>query len=364
MLEQSSALKLLPLLRGDGVPGPPTHVQVDLVGLSCNHSCNHCFFVQEDRSHLGKGNERVAARRNIYPMQDVVRLLVQLRDADAKAVTFPGGGEPSLHPAFREIVLAAAEWFKVGLITNLSLPWKTYEGLGKKVAWIRVSLDAANAEAYNAVHRPKDLKSGGGWDRTVTNIMRLVEEKGKAQTPDIGISYLVAPGQKLVDIPIAVALAEKLGVTYIQFKPVDDRRQPIKHEVWEKAYHLVEEAATRHGGIRVINQLGRATKGAYITLQTGYDRGYDRCRFTDYRCDITSDGRMAPCCFLTYADKDYNPPPELPLGAEGARTFQEVWASRTNHLIDVQKCPPCQYDAHNLLLQEFQAVVEARDSFV
>ena len=134
-------------------------------------------------------------------------LLTDLRRMDVRSITFTGGGEPTMHLRFGDMV-RAADGFEIGLITN-GVDLDGYVDLVDRFRFIRVSLDAATDGTY------RKIKGVPGFNRVVENIQSLVLRKGRTT---IGIGYVVAEGNEH-EISMAQKLMKDLGADYIEIRP-------------------------------------------------------------------------------------------------------------------------------------------------
>jgi cyclic pyranopterin phosphate synthase len=100
----------------------PILVEVSPTGY-CNATCPWCFF--EDKHSKDRINPQVM----LNTIKDLAHLGV-------KAINWSGGGEPTIHPAFKDFVYLASELgIKQGLFTNgyVVIPQQ------QKFSWIRIS---------------------------------------------------------------------------------------------------------------------------------------------------------------------------------------------------------------------------------
>lgn len=175
----------------------------------CPHKCPGCI----------DGNDKVE-RGTLMAPEDAVRILRDLGNAGVKTVNFEGGGEPTVGP-FAEAVQACTDaGMQFGLITNgstLHVP-----AIRKSVLrgeYVRVSLDAPNADRHKAVHGSDDF------DRIVNGIGNLVRERDQDRWSRtfIGLGYLL----DVYSLHYAgefLELALGLGIDYVAFRPKFENR--------------------------------------------------------------------------------------------------------------------------------------------
>jgi organic radical activating enzyme len=150
----------------------PTHV--------CQAKCSWCFYAG---THLSMGPD------SVMDFEVATQMIKDMFHLHAKAITWSGGGEPTLHPRFRELVeLAQANNLKQGLFTNgLSMP--KYDP--SILEWIRVS----NTD------RP--------W-----NVSVLKELRQRAKVLGMAINYV---GDE-AGVHRALEVADEVGVDYVQVR--------------------------------------------------------------------------------------------------------------------------------------------------
>jgi wyosine [tRNA(Phe)-imidazoG37] synthetase (radical SAM superfamily) len=180
-----------------------------------------------------------------------------LRSKGLRSVILLGGGEPTLHKDFGEVVRVIKDrGLQLGIVTNgskLERVVKVADLLQEK-DWVRLSLDAAREETFRALHRP----------RTRVTLKKILEQakkiKGKNPRVSLGYSFVVVwegvevQGKKLrpnvEEMAAAVRLAEEHSFDYISFKPClvrleSSHRESLLDQVdREKESKIVEEIRT------------------------------------------------------------------------------------------------------------------------
>lgn len=203
---------------GESPPAAPDFAPISInldLSTACNYACGHCI----DWDAL-----------NLPDKHDLDELYSGLRgmaERGLRSVILIGGGEPTLHPAFGQVVRFLKELgLQVAVVTNGSR-----NELITAVAdvfthgdWVRLSLDASSDETFQAMHRPK----GRGID--LDTICRTAGEIRAANPAvQLGYSFVITwRGASRADESIienvhemeAAALrAKQAGFDYISFKP-------------------------------------------------------------------------------------------------------------------------------------------------
>jgi pyruvate-formate lyase-activating enzyme len=192
----------------------PLSINLDL-STACNYACGHCI----DWDAL-----------NLPDKHDLDELYAGLRgmaERGLRSVILIGGGEPTLHPAFGQVVRLLKELkLQVAVVTNGSRNEviTAVADVFTHGDWVRLSLDASSDEVFQAMHRPK----GRGID--LDTICRTAAEIRVANPAvQLGYSFVITwRGASRADESIienvhemeAAALrAKQAGFDYISFKP-------------------------------------------------------------------------------------------------------------------------------------------------
>jgi organic radical activating enzyme len=203
--------------RHAATPGPIS-INIDLT-VACNYRCPHCI----DAPILNSGRS--------YQWAELVRSLVVLRLAGLRSVILIGGGEPTLHPRFRDAVRAIKLLgLQCAVVSNGSNNARLREvaPLLTDGDWIRLSLDAGSDETFRTMHLPQ--RAG----LTLADICASAGEVKRANPRiALGFSYIVTwRGASVCGEPIAdnlgemvaaARLAKQSGFDFIAFKPLLDR---------------------------------------------------------------------------------------------------------------------------------------------
>lgn len=198
----------------------PINIEISPVG-HCNANCPWCFYVNT------KNNEIL--------QKEIVYKLIEEISGKVKAISWTGGGEPTLHPAFASFVEKTSEaGINQGLFTN-ALVKPSYDPA--KFEWIRVSKTNKewNIENLRILRQCKTLGmciNYEGDEEEIKEALRI----GKL----VGVDYLqVRPALKLngnkVSVKIPSIQDELLSVTEYKFRESSTNKTYDKCE----GYHFV-----------------------------------------------------------------------------------------------------------------------------
>lgn len=175
----------------------PISVELSLTNR-CNFNCVWCSD-KDLRARLGDDMD----------FGVIKKLLLDLQQNGTKGIVIEGGGEPTIHRHFDDAVNFAHDLgFGVGLITNGSISIK--RNMADKLEWIRVSLDASNAEEMKA------LKNNDYYEKIMSNINSLCSSNAT-----VGVGYVVT-SKNISSLESLILRLSNFGVNYIQFRPVID----------------------------------------------------------------------------------------------------------------------------------------------
>ena len=149
----------------------PISINLDLTS-SCNFSCPFCV----DSKLINSGKS--------LTLEEVRKTIHTLHSRGLLSVILIGGGEPTLHRDFEEIVrYIKSKRLQMGIVTNGSRLEKVdaiAEALEGK-DWVRISLDAAGEKVFRELHRP----------RTEVTLERILEKgkEVKKRNPLVSLGY-------------------------------------------------------------------------------------------------------------------------------------------------------------------------------
>ncbi|MBN1636178.1 MAG: radical SAM protein [Deltaproteobacteria bacterium] len=192
----------------------PVSVNLDLT-TACNFACPHCV----DSGIINTGE--------YLDLENIKGSIDRLKSLGLLSVILIGGGEPTLHRDFEDIVrFIKGRDLQLGLVTNGVRLDRVFPvaDLMSDQDWVRISIDAAREETFIRSHRPKQKKVGL---RTILDNAREL----KRLNPDISLGYsfvivwdgIEVMGQELCpnveEISEAVKLAREYSFDFVSYKP-------------------------------------------------------------------------------------------------------------------------------------------------
>ena len=236
-----------------------------------------------------------------------------------QGIVFKGGGEPTLHPDFIELVEEArALEFKVGVVTNGSrlLTPGLAEALARCVSYVRVSIDGPTSETHQRIHGSHDF------DEITAGVKRLMS-LCRTRHPIVGLSFAMDYAMISV-IPETLALGERLNVDYVLIRPpffeeVGRTSTMTRGQAAELRQALATAAQSYTGSMDVLvgTWIGDAEREATqnTTLDPSGRRAHQlganvpiehrlgRCWASPLLAVVAADGQVYGCCNLRFLDK-------------------------------------------------------------
>jgi len=313
-----------------GNPAPVT-VELDMTNL-CNHRCPECvasYFRSSDDKSLSKAV--------------VISVIRQLAANKVRGLIFTGGGEPLCNPfTLKAVEMARARGLDVGFITNGGLlNHKACSVILKNCTWVRVSLDAGTPEVFKAMHGV----NSNSFFRTLDGIKLLVSTKKKLNSKcAIGVGFLTCD-HSVSDMKKAAKLGKKLGVDYLQFRPMQIHRGGRFDYHWTDVESRIADCL-RYAGPNY--QVLFSQHKYEMAKDKQYGRYYHKCYGQQFATVIDACAKMYICCHTRGYDK-------YCIGDLKKSTFKQIWNSRRREevvsKIDFRDCIPlCRDNTFNQIL--------------
>ena len=324
-----------------GARPAPVNVEIDLSNR-CSLGCEWCHFAYTHTRGPLKGKRAKPA--GAVPGGDLMdtglalRIVDELAQAGVRSIVWTGGGEPTLHPDFDLIVShAAAIGVEQGIYTNGTLiSDERAELLKESMAWVYVSLDAADRETY------KKLKGVDRFEAALAGVDRLVAAPGEAV---IGLGFLVCR-ENADQIGGARYLANAHGADYVQYRPTilfDGGDQSRKADDTDWLDEALEELARFAQQPDVEVDLDR------FRMYRDWDgHPYPTCFWTQLQSVVTPNGKVWRC-----VNKREHAAAEL--GDLSVESFAEIWSRSSAAQVDGDCRVMCRGHLPNLALNEIMA---------
>lgn len=298
-------------LQRTGKTKAPVNVEIDLSNR-CSLGCEWCHFAYtHTRGPLAGKRAKPAGHvdgGDVMSLDLAYSILRQLAAAGVKSVTWTGGGEPTLHPHFNEIIEhARSVGLEQGIYTHGGHIDDERAALLKRLfTWVFISLDEADAESY------KRSKGVNQFERVCTNIEQLATAQGKAT---IGIGFLLHPLNYL-DTRKMIELGKSLGADYVQFRPTIQYSHDAPDELNEDTAWLAH--AIQRLRVHTDNPFVIADIARFEQYRTWTGHGYNTCYWSGLQTAITPNGKVWRCANKReYAD--------ALLGDLAVESFDEIW---------------------------------------
>lgn len=310
-------------IRAGAVVGP-VHVQLILSDL-CNQDCHFCAFRDSSRGLFAEGGNHNPNRRIAF--EKVIEILDDCAEMGVKAIELTGGGEPTIHPQFAQVIEAInARGMQWGIVTN----GVRMQDLSS-AAWVRVSIDAATAETYAKVRRvePEHFK------RALATIERWKP----------GISFVVTK-QNWHEIFKAAELVKRLGAHSMRARAHLDvnERQSLFDGFLDEARELEQMAL----GLSDDKFEFHAQLDADIRAMDQGEQDYDRCGYQHFTTWIGADENLYRCCLYAYTPRGL-------IGSIKDRRFKDVWRETAHPdflKFNARACVNCRYGPINRAINE------------
>ncbi len=309
-------------IRAGAIAGP-VHVQLILSDL-CNQDCGFCAFRDSargifERPLFGQGahnpNRQIA-------FDKVIEILDDCAEMGVRAIELTGGGEPTIHPQFAQVVDAInARGIQWGIVTN-----GVREQDLSSATWIRVSLDAVSRETYSKIRRVK----GQHFDAALATIARWNPGVGFVVTRDnwreIFEAALLVRERGAQNFRIRAHFDDAEGAALIPYELAVARGQ---------AKRAVEELSTPE--FEVHNQLDSDVEAI------AGEQDYRRCGYQYFTTWIGADLNLYRCCLYAYTPRGL-------IASIKDRRFREAWCETAVGdfaAFDASGCKGCRYGPIN-----------------
>jgi wyosine [tRNA(Phe)-imidazoG37] synthetase (radical SAM superfamily) len=157
----------------NGFQPKPVHVQLILSDL-CNQDCHFCAY----RMSNGLSTELFGTSETHNPNRKIEtskakEIIEDCASIGVKAIQFTGGGEPTVHKDYLELICLAQDLgLDTALVTN-GVKLNPDDDAIQSLDWIRVSVDAGHAMTYAKIRNVTE----NHWYKMWENVNKLAESR-------------------------------------------------------------------------------------------------------------------------------------------------------------------------------------------
>jgi MoaA/NifB/PqqE/SkfB family radical SAM enzyme len=294
-------------------PAPIT-VEWDLSNR-CSLGCQDCHFAHTHSKGpwVTKGRVLPMAFEGTGDLADttlVYRAIDEMFAAGVKGIVWSGGGEPTLHPEWRQILhYARTRGLEQGMYTlGGHLSEMAARVLAQAAAFVVVSLDAPDPQTYAQEKGVPESR----FDAACNGIRWLSAAKGAA----IGVSFLLHAGNWR-RAGLMLGLSRELGATYATFRPAIRFHTKYPSIADDDPSWVTQALPLLHSLAKEPNV--ELSVDRFVQYRDWHGHGYDTCYGVRVNTTITPDGRVWLC-------PNRRGMPESCLGDLRTESFGEIWA--------------------------------------
>lgn len=287
----------------------PIFMEVNLTDV-CNMACYWC----------------ISENRNSYTLdpKSLMKFIVDFKRMGGKALTFSGGGEPTLYKHFKEAVMTAHNnGIDLGLMTNGFFSHNKVDLIGNHFKWIRISIDTVNKKNF------KEWKGVDCVDKILENLKALSQYDIK-----IGINCNVNNEMSVYDTRKLIETVRDY-CTYIQFRPILPRY--FKEETIQLNNTVWNFLEDNYKGDPKIN----FSYDKFKDLKHKNYFPFDKCEGHFFSPILDANGDVKVCIYHP-GDSDFS------FGNINEKSFEEIWNSEQRkkaiehtRKFDYNKCQMC-----------------------
>jgi MoaA/NifB/PqqE/SkfB family radical SAM enzyme len=306
-----------------GKNADPITLEID-PSNACNHSCPFCI---SGHIHLSKFKGTELFNRTMMARDFLLRLVKDLSKTEIKAISFTGGGEPTLNPHLKEAIeyLKKNSQIEMGMFTNgTNLErFDLFETIVSSLKWIRISIDAGSKKTYDSLRLTNKTNN---FDVVINNIKKLIKFKKKnSSNLTIGVGFVISR-ETVSEVEDFAKIFKNIDIDYCQFKP-----EIIQIERGQNKEEVNKQISPEFWAHEVISKLNKASLilgnkfecNSYkvedlIKDPKKYGREYKECIGSQFQPCIGADGEFYVCT-------NHRGHKEFSYGSLHEKSFEEIW---------------------------------------
>lgn len=302
----------------------PISLEID-PSNACNHSCPFCI---SGHIHLSKYKGTEFFNRQMMSKEFLMKLVKDLSKTDIKAISFTGGGEPTMNPHLKEAIkyLKANSNIDLGMFSNGTMlkRFNLFETITDCLTWIRISMDAGNEKSYDNL---RITNKNNNFATVLENVKELIKiKKQRKSNLTIGVGFVVSQDNYKEVLEFA-ELFKEIEVDYCQYKPEiiqierntsADKKEQIAPKFWaDTVINLLNQASKILGNKFQCNSY--KVEDLIVDNSKTYGREYKQCIGSQFQPCIGADGELYVCTNHR-GHKNYS------YGSLHEKSFSEIWS--------------------------------------
>lgn len=321
----------------------PVHLHF-VVSDYCNHDCPWCAYRVSGYS----SNEMFAVDGNhnpqrFLPAAKIREVLDDCKDMGVRGIEWTGGGEPTIHPQFRESYQHGLDLgLACALVTN-GTTLHNFLDLAVRSAWLRVSVDAGSAETYAAVRRVRPALFARPWEA----VRALADMRAVPHAPELGVGFVVLR-ENWREVVRTCELARDAGADNVRINALYSNQGLSYYDgiLDEIVAACAETAALSTPAFRVFNEFGPKLADLLAAPE------YARCGIMQFSTYIGADQNVYTCCVYAYNRRGL-------IGSIADQRFRDLWASQAKRAMfagfDARGCSHCYFNPRNRFINYLTA---------
>lgn len=326
-------------LGGNKLEVYPIYIEISPSG-ACNHRCTFCAV------------DYIGYKPNILSMESLKSAISIMAKQQVRSIMFAGEGEPLLHKGLAQIInYTKSVGIDVAITTNGTLMTPAFiDECIESISWIKISLNAGNAETYAKVHQTKIED----WDKVWKNICYAAHCKVNTT---LGIQMVVLP-ENIDTIEELAMDAKCAGVDYVVLKPYSQHLSSVETAKryaglkYESPEHMAREMEKFNDEFFQV-----ITRDKSMQVANSDERSYHKCYSTPFMwAYIMATGDVYGCSAYLLDER-------FKYGNINEQSFSEIWEGPRREAaikfveekLDISECRKnCRMDKANKYLWDIK----------
>lgn len=317
----------------------PIYIEISPTNI-CNLKCSFCAL------------EYSTIKPNTLSFDSLDSLLNELSDLGIKSIMFAGEGEPFVHNDIVKILESAKKYSLDSAVSTNGILLDNYdpEQILSNLKWLRISLNASNAQTYSTIH----MTSSDIFNRVINNIKLIVKTKKRNKHKTQIGAQAVLIKDNINEMEDMCKLLKNLEIDYFTIKPYSEHRLEKEHRIQSIDYsEILDNLENKVKKYETDDFKVLIRSNAFKKIQL--DKNYLKCYGVNFYCHIDSFGDIYPCStFIGNSEMSY--------GNFLKESFKSAWNSEKRNSVIKKlesefpaKCRPvCRMDEINRYLSKLK----------